>query len=96
MKLTPTAKIESNDDGLWVSVHWDDAGVDRPSTFKWSVGSDVPAKRKLAQRLVSAVQAGAALTNTAIAEDVNGKTYVKTESRVVGRYMNADLMRLGF
>lgn len=75
---------------LWsVDPVWSD--VDRPRTGGWLVRGE-----KMARRLERALRAGAVYDSPRIATDVNGKTYVEGSAKVMGRYMNADLRRLGF
>lgn len=73
------------------SVHPIWADVDRPDTGGWAVNGE-----KLARRLERAVRAGVAIGPAAVRTDVNGQTYVNAPHRVMGKYMNADLRRLGF
>src|SRR5262245_15835355 len=81
--------------GLTVRLTWPLAGVDRPETMGWRL-PNTPNGRRLAQRLMAAIEAGVAVTEPAIVADVNGKTYVEAHSHVLGRTMNADLKRLGY
>jgi len=75
---------------LW-SVHpiWSD--VDNPVGSGWLVRGE-----RLARRLEAALRAGVAIGPAEVCTDVNGKTYASYNHRVMGRYMNADLRRLGF
>jgi len=57
---------------------------------------DTPKDRKLAERLVRAIDSQRATPNLSIATDVAGVKYVTHNMAVFGRYMNADLKRLGF
>jgi hypothetical protein len=67
--------------------------LDRRELSGWGL----PLKhRKLAERLKRAIEAGVVYGRAAVATDVNGKTYLKSDWRVFGRTMNADLKRLGF
>lgn len=50
----------------------------------------------LADRLADAINAGKALQVQGVLVDANGKSYLNTRARVMGRYLNADLKRLGF
>ena len=82
-------KTDPDDGHLSVWPAW--KGVDRPCSSGWSVKD-----RRMADRLAAAIKAGKALTVDGIGTDVDGNTYVKTTSHVLGRMMNADLRRLGF
>lgn len=64
--------------------------VDRKELSGWGVKAT---HRTLAERLKLA---GAVFGEGKILTDVNGKTYVGTTGRVLGRTMNADLKGLGF
>lgn len=84
------------DDGTGVqpglfSVHPVWADVDRPDSGGWVVRG-----RPIARRLEAAIRAGAAVVPTGITTDRAGKTYVQTTSRVMAKYMNADLRKLGY
>ena len=72
------------------------ATVDRKHVAGWLVGKPGKASDKLADRLVAAILAGKAITVDGVLTDVRGKTYLGTTHNVVGRRMNADLVRLGF
>jgi hypothetical protein len=91
MTLTPEAKIEDRDGELTVWYDW--PGVDRPQTYGIGINGG---SRKLAERLVRAIEAGAAYADPEIKTDVNGKTYVQARSLVLARCLNADLRRLGY
>ena len=90
--LTPTAKIEETDDGFTVWVSYPLANVDRPCCSGCSTGNN----KKLAERLVSAIHAGVAITETKVCTDVNGNTYVSGSHQYRGRCLNADLKSLGY
>ena len=87
-----TAEITKNAGEIVVTVAWD-AQVDRNRVSSWALG---PRHGALAERLKRAVDALAGCLNPAIRRDNAGKTYVSAESCVMGRTMNADLMRLGY
>lgn len=53
-------------------------------------------KRKLAERLKLAIEAGVVFTDLSVATDVNGRTYLACNRTVQARTANADLKRLGF
>lgn len=72
------------------------ASVDRKDVAGWSIGKSGKASDKLADRLIRAIVAGKAITINGTKTDVNGNTYLSTTSRILGRTMNADLVRLGF
>lgn len=89
--MRPTATLTHDAElGYRVSVTWD-APVDRPCTGGYILGN-----KKTAERLVTAIIAGAVYTDASIRTDVNGATYVQATSRVLGRTASADLKRLGF
>jgi hypothetical protein len=83
--------VEQQDKGFTVWARY--AGVDRPVTSGISCGPN----RKLAERLRQAVLAGKAINRKAkVLVDVDGKTYADSTWEVMGRYLNADLKRLGY
>lgn len=87
--------IEDRGEGdLTVWFDWRGVDVDRPRCHGISTGRN----RKLAERLVAATAAGVIfdLDDVEILRDVEGSTYVSASSKVMGRYLNADLTRLGF
>jgi hypothetical protein len=88
--LHPTATVERADQMFRISVYWN-GGVDRPC-----VGGYVLPNKNTADRLASAINAGAVYTGAEIRTDVDGRTYVRASSRVLGRTASADLKRLGF
>lgn len=71
-----------------VSPVW--TGVDRPVTFGWIV------PKKLVGRLTQALMAGVVCRRPEVMTDLNGHTYMTYDCQVTGRYLNADLKRLGF
>lgn len=77
-------------DSYVVEAHWSD--VDRPVVHGISTGGNL----KLAERLRTAILAGAVYRNPEVRTDNGGKTYVSTTCMVLGRKLNADLKRLGF
>ena len=98
VSLTPVAVVEPNvadehSDGTGFTVWFEfpNVGVDRPRTYGISVRT-----RRDADRLVRATEAGVVLYDIEVKTDVHGQTYVGCTSRVSGRYLNADLKRLGF
>lgn len=66
-------------------------GVDRPRGA--GIGCSSP---RLAERLQTAILAGAVLGPAEVRTDVTGKTYVSANHRVLARRLNTDLRRLGF
>lgn len=89
--LIPTATVQEAEDlgGFRVVVSW--PGVDRPRTGGFVLGNPITARR-----LAAAINAGAVYSDPEIRMDVDGKTYVRASSRVLGRTASADLKRLGF
>jgi len=71
-----------------VWFHW--AGVDRPVTH------GIVARKAVAPRLVRAAQAGAIFVDPHVATDTYGQTYVEARCRVMGKYLNSDLRKLGY
>jgi hypothetical protein len=65
-------------------------GVDRPKSH------GIQVRKTVAPRLKRAILAGAVFTNPQITKDVNGKTYVQANCKVMARYANADLKKLGY
>lgn len=91
--LKITAEIVPSDFGLTVRATWADASqLDRSDAHAWGVGKN----RKLAERLVRAIEAGRALTAGELYVDALGKRGRHARSNVSGRTLNADLKRLGF
>lgn len=85
VQVTPKGKTGHID----VTPIW--GGVDRPNGFGWTVGN-----QRLADRLVLAIMAGAVFEDPRVREDINGRTYVTGTAKVLGRYLNADLRKLGY
>jgi hypothetical protein len=85
------AEMGPGSDFWYVHPIW--ADVDRPDTGGWAVKGE-----RMARRLERAVRAGVAFGPgpVEVKTDVNGKTYVNAPHRVMSKYMNADLRRLGF
>lgn len=65
--------------------------IDRPAPGGWVVTS-----RKMADRLTAALRAGVAAPNPRIRVDIFGDTYASYDHVIMGKYMNADLRKLGF
>ena len=93
MSLTPKAVIEydSADDWYTVWAVWEGEKVDRPRSY-----AIVARKFPLAQRLARAIDAGAVFSDPVINTDIEGNTYVHARSKVMAKYLNADLKRLGY
>lgn len=96
MKLKAHAVLVELNNNLTVNTHWDGAELDRPHTRGYDLGPANNANKKLALRLIRAIEADAVYHDAKISLDVNGKSYVSAYSRVSGRRINADLKRLGF
>jgi hypothetical protein len=96
-EFTPIAIVrKTNVDGVQyirVAVTWFGEGLDRQDGHGWlfDLGHE-----KLAARLARAIDDGVVFHNISLAIDVNGKTYVNASSRVLGKYANADLKKLGY
>jgi hypothetical protein len=70
-------------------------GVDRANGHGMSLGKGRSAL-VLAERLERAMKSGATCPDLTIRTDVNGKTYMSYGVNIMGRWLNADLKRLGF
>lgn len=91
--LKPVATIEKEANSYTVWTDWvGNKPLDRSRTFGISTGSN----KRLADRLARAINDGAVFYNPVIKSDVAGNTYVSADRRVMGRYLNADLKRLGY
>ena len=85
------SETEDDPGGEWrVYSNWD-APVDRPSTHGFVLRNE-----KTARRLVNAINAQVVFADPVIKTDVDGRTYVQASSRVMAKYANADLKRLGY
>jgi hypothetical protein len=93
VQLKATATIREDDEGIHVDVTWSGVELDRPSTGGFGLKKT---HRQLAERLKRAIDAGAVYPVATVARDVNQKTYVRADSKVGGRHLNADLRRLGY
>lgn len=80
---------------ITVWPYWTAEGLDRRQGTGFGL-TDSPAHKRLSQRMVNAILADAVFYKPEIRTDTHGKTYVHASSRVMGKYMNADLKRLGF
>lgn len=94
--LKPTIVTYVKDGELHADTHWTGADLDRPCTGGIVLGADTRAHRMLAARLTLAVEAGAVYLHPEVATDIYGQSYVKADRKVMGKYLNADLVRLGF
>lgn len=85
--------LETEDDpgGEWRVYSTWDAQVDRPSTHAFVLRNE-----KTARRLVDAINAQVVYADPVIKTDVDGRTYVQASSRIMGKYANAGLKRLGY
>jgi hypothetical protein len=71
--------------------------VSHPLATRYSISTGFGiGGRSLAERLIRAIDAGKAYTNTYRATDVNGAEYLGGDFHVLGRHLDADLKRLGF
>lgn len=83
-------KVVDEGDGIWtVYPVWN--GVDRPRGAGWGVKD-----RRLANRLARALWAGVVYDEVEVLVDNAGKTYAHGHAKVMGRYLNSDLRKLGF
>ena len=92
-KITFRCEITTDAEGIHVKAIAQGVKLDRTQTAAWGLK---PAHKTLAQRLCRAIEAGAALTPIGVRTDIGGQTYLATTGHVMGRYMNADLRRLGY
>ncbi len=96
VELAP-ATVEYVRGEVHVSVQWQPLdGLDRLDVSAWYVGPDTPAKRRLAARLVRAIDAGVVVRPSKTYVDVFGRSGVHTSCAILARMMNADLRRLGY
>ncbi len=94
MKLKVKAEIKTDSDGrLVVDTTVLFPKVDRTDLMGFIMK---PAKCVLAKRLATAINAGVVFENPTIETDVDGKTFVSSDMNVMGRHLNADLLRLGY
>jgi hypothetical protein len=78
-----------DDGGLSVWPVW--RGVDRPDVSGMAVRD-----RRMAGRLVAAIEAGKVLADARVKRGTDGRTYVAARWLVLSRMLNADLRQLGF
>lgn len=106
---TPVATVEEKDardahdvDSVTVRVEWVGGDhVDRRDGYSISTGRrqtprQAKASHALAARLKRAIDAGAVFYEVKVARDINGATFLTYRSRVMGKYLNADLKRIGY
>lgn len=89
------AKIVRRDASITVEAHATYSGLDRTNCYAWALRND-KASEKLAVRLASAINSGAAVKCLAVLSDTTKKTYAWTHTTLLGRTLNADLKRLGY
>jgi len=98
VSLEPDAFLIHNLDGsVTVWTVYPSAGTNRMMGHGWLVG-DASSRHTfgLADRLIAAINAGAALIDAKIKFDNAGDSHVTAASVVRGRQLNADLTSLGF
>lgn len=81
---------------LYVNVTWNGpTPLDRPCVGGWVFS---PSQRKLAERLVRAINAGVVYTSPTLRTDVNGRTYVEAKQTQFfhKRHMHKSLLAVGF
>lgn len=83
--------VVTKDDHLTVWAQFTGEGIDRPRTTGMTVKD-----MTMAHRLIRASLALKAVSDFKIMTDVNGKTYVDFNWKVLARMLNADLRRLGY
>lgn len=72
------------------------ADVIKPKGVAFRASISTGKNQALADRLAAAVDAGVVFTELEVATDVFNEKYVAHKTNVMGRYLNADLRRLGF
>lgn len=94
VEVTERPADEFSPAGISVFPVWEaDVPLDRPSPSGFGLRAT---DRKLAERLVAAIEAGVVYTDAEVKTDIYGQTYVCADAQVMGRYLNTDLKRLGF
>lgn len=78
------------------SVRQGTIAVDRLFIQGWSLGKTSKKTLALASRLINALRAGMVFEPYEVKRDVYGRTYISAMTKIRGRYLNADLRRLGF
>lgn len=99
MALVVEPRIERKTDGITVWFHWkgtEGEVIDRPECGGISVGKPSPKAEMLARRVSAALRAQKLFGPAELATDIFGKTYVRADCRVIGRRLNADLIKIGF
>lgn len=86
-----TARVVATPDTYDVLTTWSGPNLDRTDGIGFGLRN-----RATAMRLRMAINAGAVFTDPVLKTDVEGNTYVSAGCRVMARYANADLKRLGF
>lgn len=94
--LEPASIFSTQARKLVVTVYYPNAGVDRSQASAWELGAATAANRALAERMKTAIEAGAVYSNHSIKQDVYGQTYVSASGHLLGRRLNADLKALGY
>ena len=92
-------EVSSIDNAVWLSVIVEALpvlGVDRQQVHAWGLGAPSARTRKLAERMKAAILSGAVFQFSEERRDVNGKSYISSSARLMGRRLNADLKALGF
>ena len=70
-------------------------GVDRARTSSLTLVNK-PSNMALANRYKRAIESGAAFCHVELTHDSKGKSYIHAVENVMGRYLNADLKKLGY
>ena len=94
--FTPKVTIQpySEYPGLHVITVWE---VDEPVDYTHEMGYVFGAHDQvLAERMKAAIEAGVIFINPRIITYIDGKTYVRSDVQVWGKYANKDLKKLGF
>lgn len=91
------ATLTVRDGSLTVRVSWQPQdGLDRLNCYAWGLGDDTPNHRRLAARLIAAINDGAVIEPSDPYVDVDGNQGWHSRATILGRTMNADLRRLGY
>lgn len=93
MDVPRVGHVEKEVHGRFVTVkpYWvADVDIDQP----WGLGISV--KAEVVPRLEAAMRAGVVFPNATIKTDVDGKTYVASNSEIIGKFANSQLKELGF
>lgn len=94
---TFTHRIYTDDLGLHVEFHaqTDEYPVDVTHVFGY-LCDDTPHERKLIDRLIRAVESGAAIKLVGRRTNISGGRFWATQTKVTGKYLNSDLKKLGY